>query len=622
MDEETLESQNAGANSADSQGVVKKNAIAAVHGAQETSVASSPDAEHPHMPDSDLANDAISAAPVAATAPTSHDDTAKEGSEEDKSSNESANSGGNVGNKKQGARNNAIRWGLDKIKNSAIGRGVSAVGSSIMTGLNRMGGAIVRKKDGIKRGYVSKKALIKRTLKRTYVRGKRAMDRGIVSGKEAIGRGISYMDDKVKSMEKKMGIGLTKEEIKQKEYQKELQGLNPEYEQRFGTNTAMKKGIMGTASVLGAATLGTGIGFKAAGELSNLGDSTKLNLGGAGGVVGGALGIGLGIKGIISGSNRLDLARKHGDHAGQAIAKEDIASNSVGLTKGAISTASAGVQFAGAAGNIGVGVAKGVASGLGAATGALTIAEGLFKGGVDAMHLHKTRTFKPLSSKGIDWRSHIVKKKSMRVGVNVLKVIGGALGVAGSVMTGGTLALGLAAASAGIGIGMALTKMGKGMHQRGKMKAARKADPEYKKENDKTISPENIAKANELRKTTKTGSIAFEMIEAVKKSSDDKHDEMRKLHIASQKGPSIKDKMLNFFKSFGKGGDNNENKQNMIKAEEAQAKAANALMNFGSNFESYDAVEILAAIGISPEEAKSASGQELIEKKISVTNSL
>ena len=60
----------------------------------------------------------------------------------------------------------------------------------------------------------------------------------------------------------------------------------------------------------------------------------------------------------------------------------------------------------------------------------------------------------------------------------------------------------------------------------------------------------------------------------------------------------------------------------MIKAEEAQAKAANALMNFGSNFESYDAVEILAAIGISPEEAKSASGQELIEKKISVTNSL
>ena len=404
--------------------------------------------------------------------------------------------------------------------------------------------------------------------------------------------------------------------------QEDLSGLNPEYEQRFGTKTGLKKGIMGTAGVLGAAGLGTGIGFQAAGQLDNLGDSAKLNIGGAGGVLGGALGIGLGIKGIISGSNRLDLARKHGDKAGKAIAKEDIASNSVGLTKGAISTASAGVQFAGAAGNIGVGVAKGVASGLGAATGAVTIAEGLFKGGVDSMHLHKTRTFKPLSDKGKDWRSHIVKKKSMRVGVNVLKVIGGALGVAGSVMTGGALAVGLAAASAGLGIGMSLLKVGKGMRQRGKMKDARKADPGYKKENDKTISKDNIAKSNELRKTTKTGSIAFEMIEAVKKSSDDKHDEMRKLHIASQKGPSIKDKMLNFFKFMRKDDDANETTKSINRAEMAQELAEKVLSKSSSHFESYDAVEILAAIGISPEEAKSASGQELIEKKISVTNSL
>ena len=269
--------------------------------------------------------------------------------------------------------------------------------------------------------------------------------------------------------------------------QEDLSGLNPEYEQRFGTKTGLKKGIMGTAGVLGAAGLGTGIGFQAAGQLDNLGDSAKLNIGGAGGVLGGALGIGLGIKGIIGASNRLDLARKHGDKAGKALAKEDIASNSVGLTKGAISTASAGVQFAGAAGNIGVGVAKGVASGLGAATGAVTIAEGLFKGGVDAMHLHKTRTFKPLSDKGKDWRSHIVNKKWKRVGVNALKVIGGALGVAGSVMTGGALALGFAAASAGIGIGMSLLKVGKGMNQREKMKAARKRQEaeELKQDKDK-----------------------------------------------------------------------------------------------------------------------------------------
>ena len=403
--------------------------------------------------------------------------------------------------------------------------------------------------------------------------------------------------------------------------QEDLSGLNPEYEQRFGTKTGLKKGIMGTAGVLGAAGLGTGIGFQAAGQLDNLGDSAKLNIGGAGGVLGGALGIGLGIKGIISGSNRLNLARKHGDKAGKAIAKEDIASNSVGLTKGAISTASAGVQFAGAAGNIGVGVAKGVASGLGAATGAVTIAEGLFKGGVDSMHLHKTRTFKPLSDKGKDWRSHIVKKKSMRVGVNVLKVIGGALGVAGSVMTGGALAVGLAAASAGLGIGMSLLKVGKGMRQRGKMKDARKADPGYKKENDKTISKDNIAKSNELRKTTKTGSIAFEMIESVKKAS--KLDKIRAAHITSHSGPEIKDKMMNFFKSLIRGHEENSNKRRMNEAEKQKDAAIKELAGYsGDEKQSYDAHELLTAIGVSKDEAASASGQELIEKKISVTNSL
>jgi hypothetical protein len=403
--------------------------------------------------------------------------------------------------------------------------------------------------------------------------------------------------------------------------QEDLSGLNPEYEQRFGTKTGLKKGIMGTAGVLGAAGLGTGIGFKAAGQLDNLSDSAKLNIGGAGGVLGGALGIGLGIKGIMSGSNRLDLARKHGDKAGKAIAKEDIASNSVGLTKGAISTASAGVQFAGAAGRIGVDMAKGVASGLGAATGAVTIAEGLFKGGVDAMHLHKTRTFKPLTDKGEVWRSHIVNKKAWRVGMNALKVIGGALGVAGSVMTGGALAVGLAAASAGIGIGMSLLKVGKGMNQRGKMKDARKADKDYKKENDKTISKENIAKANEFRRKTTTGSIAYEMIESVKKASN--LDKIRAAHITSHTEPSIKDKMFNFFKSMWSGNEKNSNKRRMNEVEEKQKEAKIELAGHSDDEkQSYDAHELLTAIGIKRDEAISDSGQELIEKKISVTNSL
>jgi hypothetical protein len=137
------------------------------------------------------------------------------------------------------------------------------------------------------------------------------------------------------------------------------------------------------------------------------------------------------------------------------------------------------------------------------------------------------------------------------------------------------------------------------------------------------MTPENVSKAQEVnKKQSTTGGFVSEMIEAVKKASKSDLDDMRKLHIASQKGPSIQDKMMNFFKSLSKDGVANENKQNMIDAEKARGDAQTELDTKSSNFESYDAHELLAAIGVKKEEAESKSGQELIEKKISVTNSL
>jgi hypothetical protein len=378
----------------------------------------------------------------------------------------------------------------------------------------------------------------------------------------------------------------------------DLAGLNPEFQQRFGTNTASKIKLIGAGA---AAGIGTAIGLTAGGVLKSAGEAT-------GSLFGGVVGVAQGINGIYSGNKRLELAKTHKDKAGRSIARQDIASNSVGLTKGAIGIASAGVQFAG--------VAKGVASGLGAATGALTIAEGLFKGGVDAMHLHKTRTFKPLSNKkGKEWRDHIVDKKWKRVGVNALKVIGGALGVAGSIMSAGILT----GVSAAIGIGMSALKFGKGLSQRYNMKKERKEDKDYKKD-DKAISDDNIAKSNALRgKTSKSAGIAGEMIAAIN-YDEEKHKKMRGEHIASLKDPSIMDKMKDFFNSFSD--DVNEN-ENTKKAEQEQTNAKKDLEAYtDEQKQSYDAVEILAAIGISPDSAKSASGQELIEKKISVTNSL
>jgi hypothetical protein len=80
--------------------------------------------------------------------------------------------------------------------------------------------------------------------------------------------------------------------------------------------------------------------------------------------------------------------------------------------------------------------------------------------------------------------------------------------------------------------------------------------------------------------------------------------------------------MLNFFKSLKKDSVVNENKQNILDAEKAQKDAKMELDTKSGEFESYDAHELLAAIGVGKEEAESKSGQELIEKKISVTSSL
>jgi hypothetical protein len=405
-------------------------------------------------------------------------------------------------------------------------------------------------------------------------------------------------------------------------------GIKKSSEDAMDTAVQVAETGSGIAASVTGATNGLGLENLEGedGTLGGLDDAQQDAFEGGTGILGGALGLGLGMKGMYDAFKRRSAAGKmingiKNDEAGVKLGNDGITDNGSKFLKGALATSTAGVKFAGAAGTIGSVVAKGVVSGLGAATGALTIAEGLYKGGFDAMHLHKTRTFTPLSGQGKKWRSHIVKKKGIRVGINALKIIGGGLGIAGSILSGGILPVALGAIGAGIGVGMGLAKFGRSMNKQRKIRNARKADSTITDENQMT--PENVSKAKELnKKQSTTGGFVSEMIAAVRNASQPKVEKMQKLHIASQKGPSVQDKIMNFFKSLTKDGVANENKQNIIDAENAQKDAKLELDTMGSDFESYDAHELLAAIGVKKEEAESKSGQELIEKKISVTNSL
>jgi hypothetical protein len=90
--------------------------------------------------------------------------------------------------------------------------------------------------------------------------------------------------------------------------------------------------------------------------------------------------------------------------------------------------------------------------------------------------------------------------------------------------------------------------------------------------------------------------------------------------IAINETPSIKDKIASVLTWGAPRAQAKENKA-AVKVKNAEAKEQ--LTKFDENDKQvYDANEILSAIGVSREEATSASGQELIEKKVSVTNSL
>ena len=178
---------------------------------------------------------------------------------------------------------------------------------------------------------------------------------------------------------------------------------------------------------------------------------------GALGSLTGALGLGLASKDLI------DFARsKNANDSEKKLNRNKGLTAGIGVLKG-ISDTSAGITniVRGQVANEGL---KAVAQGFGAATGALTVAEGLYKGGKEAIKLHRTRMFTPLSSRGLEWRKFIKNKQWSRLGVNIAKVTAGSLAIAGNVASMGALT----GVSTGIGLGLMAFKHHKNAIKAGK----------------------------------------------------------------------------------------------------------------------------------------------------------
>lgn len=448
------------------------------------------------------------------------------------------------------------------------------------------------------------------------------------------------------------GIG----ENKAKEYDKQARvnslfkdrSDNPNFNERIGKGKAKAEAIpkVGGGITL-AGGLATGIGAAVmnsadSGSDSNVSAIDQFSAGGMGAVlgIGGLASGGLAIKNYLGGKSRISEAKKTGDIAGKTLGEEQVDNSKLGMGKAALMTASSGVKLASAFGGMAMPAAKAAGAVLGAASGALTVLEGLYKGYKEAKSLHKLIWMKTLSAKGEPWRKFIRNKKGARLAVQGAKVALGSVAIAGNVMTGGAT---LGAVSAIGGLGMLGAKMLLNFQSRKKASAVRKnlfgktmdqaydsgkivknhslEEQEKKKSQPLNINPTkenplNRIEAGDLvkRKSSEIGKVSGEIIDVLK--SNNFEEEVKQDGSGTTQALVGKTKvgfMSTIMSFFSK----NE-------IEENERKEANKALEIlpENQKEYYDAFEIIRALKITKSEAVSPSGQELMESRISVANSI
>lgn len=399
---------------------------------------------------------------------------------------------------------------------------------------------------------------------------------------------------------------------------------------------------------------------------------------GAGGYAAGGLGAGLSIigsgadmYGMAKGANRWRNAK---DAAGKQLGKESFFENTKNLVKDASSATGSIMNMAAGGATAGGAITAGIGGGITAATG-------LYGGGIDA--IRAIRSKKMISDRGKKWESYVKNKKGKRMAMNALKVVGGGLGIAAAALgTAAGAGIPLLLAGAAIGGGMAIAKALRKRNKQKKLegyqekldkKRDAKASLSPELESDETFaginpmaaapeksSKEENDKIQDMRledKAKKKGkdksdvftksSVAKEIISFLKKKSNDItarvvawlgfNKDKKAAEKKKNKKPGLLSKISRF---FGRKKDNTVQEPEQIEytnnpafahadsvtAPEDSSDSAPAPVEPSEPSEEektiFDAEKILTRIGVSNEEALSENGEELFEKRLSVTNSM
>lgn len=361
------------------------------------------------------------------------------------------------------------------------------------------------------------------------------------------------------------------------------QRLGPAEDELLPTTKKLGLDVLKPSAVLGAtgglSGAGNAVGQTRGGDFNALTGNTT---GGAAGstVLSGAL-LADSLMALNAGRRLREHGKKTNDPALVRLGERKMKTAGYGVAGGSLGTTTAGLKVGAAMGSTAVGLGAAV-GGLGIAGGALLVGQGAHKIVGSARKLLTIDDVFLRTNKGEGWRGYIKGREKRKIAVNALKVAAGVLGIAAGALLIASNPVGWAIGIAGMVAGgvVALGKLGNKIRDSYRRRQAHnKLGPGV----DRSKHEEVRSLANQVAaENSENAQQARDMRAALQTGSYEQAEQSNQAYLSDVPGTAT-----------------------------VKASPADHL--------NHDSTDLLSVLNVTPEMAKAPAGQDLIERKLSVT---
>ncbi|MCU1495648.1 MAG: hypothetical protein JWO62_3412 [Acidimicrobiaceae bacterium] len=370
----------------------------------------------------------------------------------------------------------------------------------------------------------------------------------------------------------------------------------------------------GLLAASGAGYLGGSVAHTAPGAASQ-------SLSTGGGIGGEIFGSGLLLDSaltLLSGHKQREAATKRGDHAGRRLGSRKIGAGGMALGAGSIGVAAGGLKLGSAFGSSAAGLTQ-AAGGLGVLGGAVGMGQGLWRMNAARKRFAAAGRITPATADGQRWKSHVRSQELGRGAVNAAKfAAGGFAAAAGGLLAAGMGDMGFKVGLAGAVLGgvLALGKIGSKISDMWKQRQA-------KREVEKSGGVDHLlaeqTPAQQARDPGRRNEVHGQSDKM--QASHSPNAKIAGEIIAAMRGGRMRlvAEARQVRKQLSLTSDHTFTRVNEYWTKKARPKSRQV---GAPELKLHDAWSILTALNVSPEEAKSESGQDLIQRKLSVAESV